>query len=631
MYTTISSASRPARRKRITICGALALAVACISGTAAQAATIQVNSNSSDALGNDGYCTLREAVTAVNTRRPSGSVSGECIAGDGSSDTIQLMASSQTYSVRNVLVINRSVHIAGYGTNISVIRSTVPRVFQITDTNTSEAGPVVSMSFLRIENGRTDGNTVDGILFEGATGAPSLSLSNVVIRNCTNGVRAIGGQAAGNTVAAWGLRIENSKSDGFYCSGCDADLERTVITGSAGSGVRVRSLAADSWPVSALSLTDSTIENNGSTSVNGGGISADAAGSAMVSVTRCTVTGNRGANGGGIYTQGSLVATFATTISGNTASRGAGIYIDPTAPGNTPGEHNFTDTTISRNTASVRGGGLYVNGRQAYLIRTIIAANTDNGSGTKNPDCRGDVSLDDASNMIGNAAGCNVLSGGGDWLFTGDVKLGPLVSSGAPNGAMVHIPLKGSPAINVLTVSQTADDQRGISRPEPQVLSNGTLFPGFYWDVGATEYNEVWPNTELNSPASSGDPKTVSDTHGYFRYSANATNDTITFAIPISEPGTYTVTGHVGKAPDAGNYQLEVANSIGGTYTAIMSQDLYLNATTPQKTAMTSGTVTYSTTGFTAGLRYFRFRVLGKHASSSGYLLRLSYLKVSKN
>jgi hypothetical protein len=171
-----------------------------------------------------------------------------------------------------------------------------------------------------------------------------------------------------------------------------------------------------------------------------------------------------------------------------------------------------------------------------------------------------------------------------------------------------------------------------MSRPEPQVLSDGTQFPGYYWDVGATEYNEVWPNTELNSPASSGDPKTVSDTHGYYRYSANATNDHISFAIPISEPGTYTVTGHVGRARDGGNYRLEVSDTIsGGTYTTIMSQDLYQNVTTPSKTAMTSGTVTYSATGFTPGLRYFRFRVLGKNASSTGYLLRLSYLKVSKN
>jgi hypothetical protein len=624
--------SRSTRRTSLATC-AVVIVTGLLVGAAANAATIQVNSNSST-VANDGLCTLREAVTAVNTRTRSGSASGECVAGNGSSDIIQLMTSTQTYSLTTTLAINRSVQIAGYGTAVSIIRSTAMRVFEVIDLNTSEAGPIVSMSFLTIENGRSDSNIVTGIYFGGDTGGARLTLNSMIIRNCSNGVRAIGGGHLTDAVSALDLRIENSKSDGFYCSGCSANLQRTVITGSAGSGVRNRSLAADGWPASGVALTDSTIENNGSTSANGGGIYTEAAGSATVNLTRCTVSGNRGANGGGIYNQGSLIAAYTTTISGNTASRGAGVYIDP-ASGNTPGENNFFNSTLSRNTASIRGGGIYVAGRQAFLKSTIIAANTDNGSGTKSPDCVGDVSIgagsDDTTNMIGNETGCNVL-GDGAWLFVGDVKLGPLVSSGAQNGAKVHIPLKGSPAINALFLDTlTDDDQRGMSRPEPQSLADGTLFQGFVWDVGAAEYNETWPNTELNVAAYSGDGMSVWDSNGYFRYGANATGDYITFAVPISEPGTYTITGHVGKARDGGNYRLEVANSLGGSYTSIMSQDLYLNTTTPSKVAMTSGTVTYGSVGFTAGLRYFRFRVLGKNASATGYLLRLSYLKVSKS
>jgi hypothetical protein len=61
-----------------------------------------------------------------------------------------------------------------------------------------------------------------------------------------------------------------------------------------------------------------------------------------------------------------------------------------------------------------------------------------------------------------------------------------------------------------------------------------------------------------------------------------------------------------------------------------MSQDLYSSSTTPVKTAMTAGAVTYSSSGFVPGLRYFRFRVLGKHASATAHRLRLSYLKIQK-
>lgn len=633
MHAIRCSALRSLRRARVTVC-ALALAAGVVSGAVAHAATIQVNSNGST-VANDGFCTLREAVTAVNTRTRSGSASGECAAGNGSSDIIQLMTSTQTYNLSTTLVINRSVQIAGYGTTVSVIRSTASRVFEITDTNTSEAGPSVSMSFLTIENGRSDSNIVTGIYFGGGTGSPSLILSTVVIRNCSNGVRAIGGGDVFNTVSAWNLRIEGSKSDGFYCSGCYADLQRSVITGSAGSGVRNRSVEADGWRYSGVALTESTIENNGTTSANGGGIYTEAAGSAFVGLTRCTVAGNRGANGGGIYNKGSLIAIYTSTISGNTASRGAGIYIDPAATNGGPGENNIYNSTISRNTASTRGGGIYVAGRQAMLASTIIQANTDNGAGTKSPDCVGDVSIgvgpEDASNMIGDATGCNEIAGG-TWAFIGDVKLGPLVASGAQNGAKVHIPLKGSPAINALFFGSSTDyDQRGVSRPEPQVLTDGTLFQGFSWDTGAAEYHEVWSSYELNTAASSGDGMALIDANGYFRYGANATGDYITFAIPISEPGTYTITGHVGRARDGGNYRLEVANSLGGTYSSIMSQDLYANSTTPSKVAMTSGSITYPSAGFSAGLRYFRFRVLGKNASATGYLLRLSYLKVTRN
>jgi len=46
------------------------------------AATITVNSTS-DAVANDGKCTLREAITAANSDTASGGAVGECAAGSG--------------------------------------------------------------------------------------------------------------------------------------------------------------------------------------------------------------------------------------------------------------------------------------------------------------------------------------------------------------------------------------------------------------------------------------------------------------------------------------------------------------------------------------------------------------------
>src|SRR6478672_10648880 len=60
-------------------------------GIKPEATTITVNSLSDVANGNDGLCTLREAITAANNNVASGSVAGECAAGSNvGSDTIDL-------------------------------------------------------------------------------------------------------------------------------------------------------------------------------------------------------------------------------------------------------------------------------------------------------------------------------------------------------------------------------------------------------------------------------------------------------------------------------------------------------------------------------------------------------------
>ena len=61
-------------------CRAAALVLMLASFVPAQASTITVNTII-DATGNDGTCTLREAITAANGNTPSGGAAGECAAG----------------------------------------------------------------------------------------------------------------------------------------------------------------------------------------------------------------------------------------------------------------------------------------------------------------------------------------------------------------------------------------------------------------------------------------------------------------------------------------------------------------------------------------------------------------------
>lgn len=614
--------------------GTAACALGLLSSGAAHAATIQVNSATST-VANDGLCTLREAVTAVNNRARSGAATGECAAGNGSSDMIQLMTSTQTYNVSVNLVINRSVHIVGYGLTTSVIRTTAGRGFDIADLDTSEAGPEVSFSNLTIENGRSDSNTVYGVYFSGGTGSPRLNLSYVTIRNCTHGVYAVRGSLAGNQVIAYELRIENSKSDGFHCRSCSAVLTRLTVTGSQGSGIRNRSTSTDAWETTSMTIEDSTVENNGlaSTAPNGGGIRVEGGLGASISVSRTTISNNRGANGGGVYSQGGTVGLHRCTISSNTATNGGGLYAADSPSGSQgPGETNFYDTTVAANTASTRAGGIYMTGRQAMLINTILGDNVDNGTAPKSPDCKGDVSIFDTSSnaMIENTTGCLEV-GTGDvppWRYQGDLKLGPLVPSGAIPNVKVHIPLKGSPVINTV-LPDGAPDARQMPRPEFQVNGSGTVFQGTLSDAGAVEYNTVWDKVNLQVAAAS-DGISFWDSDGYFRLAANATGDSVVFAIPVSESGTYDVTGHIGKARDGGNYRLECSNSLSGPWVTIVNQDQYTSSTTPVKTALT-GSVTIPASGtFVPGLRYFRFRALGQNVNATGFLMRLSYLNVQK-
>jgi CSLREA domain-containing protein len=63
------------------------------------ASNISVNSLADVANGGDGLCTLREAITAANSNTASGATAGECAAGSGGSDVINLTTMTPTQFV----------------------------------------------------------------------------------------------------------------------------------------------------------------------------------------------------------------------------------------------------------------------------------------------------------------------------------------------------------------------------------------------------------------------------------------------------------------------------------------------------------------------------------------------------
>ncbi|MES2935363.1 MAG: hypothetical protein V4805_17970 [Pseudomonadota bacterium] len=81
------------------------------------ASTIPVLTNS-DAVTDDGACTLREAITVANTDTASGASAGECPAGSGS-DTINVPA--MTIALGSRLKISSPIALVGNGVGNTIV------------------------------------------------------------------------------------------------------------------------------------------------------------------------------------------------------------------------------------------------------------------------------------------------------------------------------------------------------------------------------------------------------------------------------------------------------------------------------------------------------------------------------
>ncbi len=112
--------------KKLIVSLGIAMSLACAGG-GAEAAIIPVTTED-DVVADDGRCSLREAVSAVNDASPSGSLPGECPAGDGS-DTIRLGpgtymttlgASGDDANLGGDFDIARSVSIEGDGSSTRI-------------------------------------------------------------------------------------------------------------------------------------------------------------------------------------------------------------------------------------------------------------------------------------------------------------------------------------------------------------------------------------------------------------------------------------------------------------------------------------------------------------------------------
>ena len=318
---------------------------------------IVVNHPGAQINGNDGFCTLREAIIAANIDLPSGVPIGECAAGNGP-DVIHMRA---VPNVHTHVIVDNSV----YGpTALPVVRSAI-----VIEGNgaTIERSSAIAPLFR---------------LFAVAPGA-SLTVRDVTVRGgrslqCGGGFVVVNATLAllrtivSNNSAAYGAGIcaispvltltESSVSvnsavtnptstmasgGGIYIASGNALLTNTTIAGNVanatqralGGGIHAEQGARLSLSTAASKITGCNSLERRCGCAGGGGIWAESppgASSTNVDLTRTVVVGNSvaGGNSGGQFAYGGGLrlwnagATLRdSTIQGNLAMAGAGMAV----------------------------------------------------------------------------------------------------------------------------------------------------------------------------------------------------------------------------------------------------------------------------------------------------------------
>lgn len=405
--------------------GWVMLAIFLLHTPIANTATINVTANAPDKFKTNSICSLREAIANINS---GANIKSDCTATGvyGDHDTINLPAGTYTNAIINTnaleedenadgdLDILKSVVIAGAGKTVTIIDAngfvTGDRVLDIVN-------PVnVSISDVTIQGGAAL-----------SSGGGIANNGFLTITDCT----------VKQNMARF---VSPTQSGGGISNNKILTMTNTTVSDNvadnAGGGIA-------NTAVGAITISDSTIENNSvasTTNSGGGGIRN----LGQVEMTNVTISGNAVGNNSG----------------GGIVNSGTAIFIS-------------RNSTITSNTAgSTLGGGIASFSGSVTLVNTIVANQLAGG------DCV-DISatINASLNNLDSDGTCGVGA-----LSNQDPLLGLLQNNGGPT--MTHALLSGSPAIDAgeATVCASAPvnglDQRGITRPQ-----------GGNCDIGAYEKN----------------------------------------------------------------------------------------------------------------------------------------------
>jgi len=342
--------------------------------------------------------------------------------------------------------------------------------FAVSGTITLTSGALVVAKSVTISGPGADQLSIVGIPFQTVFAVSAATISGLTIRNGAVGIDNFGT-----------LTVRNCVISGMSVAGIDNGSSLTVVNSnvSDNDGWGIYNITGEFGVVIATIL---------STTVSGnpfGGVVAEPnffGGSAYITITDCTISGNSTTlNGGGILADRTLLTVANSTISGNSAgTSGGGISVSPGTIG-VDLDSSIVNSTISGNSAGTSGGGIgtsntlrvancTITGNSApsgggiYNVGSVEASDTilNAGASGENIFNDGGTVTSDGYNLSSDDGG-GYLTGPGDQINT-DPLLGLLQNNGGPT--FTHALLPGSPAIDAGDPNFTPppfNDQRGCS------------------------------------------------------------------------------------------------------------------------------------------------------------------------
>ncbi len=248
------------------------------------------------------------------------------------------------------LVVTEALTVTGNGaTNTIIDGNASSRIFNI-------GGADVIISGARLQNGLAPGPGGGAVNSDAAV---TLDATTLTDNSASAGVG--GGLNAAAATIRNGSVVRANQSSGGVGGGVaatgDATVSDSTIGGSSVSGANTAGANGGGlYAGGTATITNSTVRHN-TTTGNGGGVSGDTA-----VVVGSTISDNTAITGGAISTQ-TTASVSSSTISSNT---GGGI-------GSDAGPVTVTDSTISSNTTTAPGGGIYTGGALTVSGSTIAS------------------------------------------------------------------------------------------------------------------------------------------------------------------------------------------------------------------------------------------------------------------